>query len=203
MARYLFPILLGLSFGAAPLAALAESDSESLHSIARSGNQQAAQEEAKPTAAEPEVSESEKPNRSRRAARGSDEAPPAIRALIARHAANHGVPAALAEAVARIESRFNPRASHAGNFGLMQIRLQTARGEGYSGSAQGLLDAETNANFGIKHLARAYRMANGDTCGTIMRYQGGLRTTRLSAAARAYCARAKAMMVAFKTADAR
>lgn len=139
--------------------------------------------------------------RGKRAAR--EEAPSAeIRALIARHAATHGVPAALAEAVAQIESRYNPRASHAGNYGLMQIRLQTARGEGYSGSAQGLLDADTNANYGIKHLARAYRMANGDACGAIMRYQSGLRATRMSAGNRAYCAKAKAIMGSGRIASA-
>jgi soluble lytic murein transglycosylase-like protein len=127
-----------------------------------------------------------------------------VRAVIARQAALHGVPVALADAVARLESRYNPRAANRGNFGLMQIRLQTARGEGYGGSAQGLLDLETNAHFGIKHLARAYRMANGDACGTIMRYQSGLRATRMSGANLAYCAKARAIMgTTVSSADAR
>ena len=117
-----------------------------------------------------------------------------VRALIARKAAEHGVPAPLADAVARVESRYNPRASSAGNFGLMQIRLQTARGEGYAGGAQGLLVAETNAHFGIKHLARAYRMAGGDVCGTVMRYQSGLAATRMSGANRVYCSKVRAIM---------
>ncbi|MGL4495320.1 MAG: lytic transglycosylase domain-containing protein [Beijerinckiaceae bacterium] len=123
-----------------------------------------------------------------------------VRALIARKAAEHGVPAALADAVARVESRYNPRASNAGNFGLMQIRHQTARGEGYTGSAQGLLHAETNAHFGIKHLARAYRMAGGDVCGTVMRYQSGLAATRMNGANRTYCGKVRAIMGAYRVA---
>lgn len=118
---------------------------------------------------------------------GSD----AVRAIIARHAAAEGVPFALADAVVRVESRYNPRASHAGNFGLMQIRHQTARGMGYTGGAGGLLDAETNARFGMKYLAQAYKLAGGDTCRTIMKYQSGHMATRLSGANRTYCAKVR------------
>lgn len=56
----------------------------------------------------------------RRSARSSEgpltfntEAASGVRGLIARKAAEHGIPAALADAVARVESRYNPRASHA------------------------------------------------------------------------------------------
>ncbi|MBN9456066.1 MAG: lytic transglycosylase domain-containing protein [Bosea sp.] len=114
-----------------------------------------------------------------------------LRALVARHAAANGVPFSLADAVVRIESRYNPRASHAGNYGLMQIRHQTARGLGYSGSASGLLDAETNARYGMKYLAMAYKMAGGDTCRTVMKYQSGHMTTRMNGANRVYCAKVR------------
>lgn len=114
-----------------------------------------------------------------------------IKAIVARHAAANGVPFSLADAVIRVESRYNPRASHAGNYGLMQIRHQTARGMGYSGSASGLLDAETNARYGMKYLAMAYKMAGGDTCRTIMKYQSGHMTTRMSGANRTYCAKVR------------
>lgn len=114
-----------------------------------------------------------------------------IKAIVARHAAANGVPFSLADAVVRVESRYNPRAAHAGNFGLMQIRHQTARGMGYSGSASGLLDAETNARYGMKYLAMAYKMAGGDTCRTIMKYQSGHMTTRMSGANRTYCAKVR------------
>ncbi len=114
-----------------------------------------------------------------------------LKAIVARHAAANGVPFALADAVVRIESRYNPRAAHAGNFGLMQIRHQTARGVGYTGGASGLLDAETNARYGMKYLAQAYRLAGGDTCRTIMKYQSGHMTDRMSGANRTYCAKVR------------
>ncbi|POR56960.1 transglycosylase SLT domain-containing protein [Bosea psychrotolerans] len=114
-----------------------------------------------------------------------------LKALVARHAAANGVPFALADAVVRIESRYNPRATHAGNYGLMQIRHQTARGLGYTGGAGGLLDAETNARFAMKYLAQAYRLAGGDTCKTVMKYQSGHMTERMSGANRTYCAKVR------------
>lgn len=137
--------------------------------------------------------------KARRAA-GTERAPLAapagtegLRALVARHAAANGVPFSLADAVVRIESRYNPRASHAGNFGLMQIRHQTARGVGYSGSAAGLLDAETNARYAMKYLGEAYRLAGGDTCRTVMKYQSGHMATRMSGANRTYCAKVRSI----------
>lgn len=114
-----------------------------------------------------------------------------IKAIVARHAAANGVPFSLADAIVRVESRYNPRAAHAGNFGLMQIRHQTARGMGYSGGAGGLLDAETNARYGMKYLALAYKLAGGDTCRTIMKYQSGHMATRMSGANRTYCAKVR------------
>ncbi len=113
---------------------------------------------------------------------------------IAHHAQVNGVPVSLAKAVIRIESNFRPAAANAGNYGLMQVRLGTARSMGYRGGAAGLLDAETNLTYGMRYLAQAHRLAGGDHCGAIARYNGGLRSTRVSAGARAYCARAKAYM---------
>lgn len=114
-----------------------------------------------------------------------------LRQLIARHAAANGVPFALADAVVRIESRYNPRAANAGNYGLMQIRHQTARGVGYSGGAAGLLDADTNARYAMKYLGQAYKLAGGDTCRTVMKYQSGHMATRMSGANRTYCAKVR------------
>jgi len=114
-----------------------------------------------------------------------------LKALVARHAAANGVPFSLADAVVRIESRYSPRAANAGNYGLMQIRHQTARGMGYAGPAGGLLDPETNARYAMKYLALAYRAAGGDTCRTIMKYQSGHMATRMSGANRTYCAKVR------------
>lgn len=120
-------------------------------------------------------------------------APGGLQALVRRHAEANGVPFAIADAVIKVESRYNPRASNRGNFGLMQIRLQTARGVGYGGGAAGLLDADTNARFGMKYLGQAYRLAGGDTCRTIMKYQSGHMATAMSGANRAYCSKVRTL----------
>lgn len=112
-----------------------------------------------------------------------------VHALIAHHAAANGVPVALATAVVRVESRFNPRARNGVNVGLTQISTATARALGYQGGAQGLMDADTNLRFGIRYLAQAYRLAGGDTCRTVLKYQAGHRASTMTGAARAYCAK--------------
>jgi soluble lytic murein transglycosylase-like protein len=79
--------------------------------------------------------------------------------LIVAHAKTHGLPAALVRLVVRRESNFNPRAVYRGNYGLMQIRLGTARALGYHGTAEGLLYPATNMTYGVTYLAGAYRAA--------------------------------------------
>ena len=49
---------------------------------------------------------------------------------------------------------------HGGTIGLMQIKLATAKGVGYTGDADGLRDPETNLT-GRTDLAGAYRAAGG------------------------------------------
>lgn len=114
--------------------------------------------------------------------------------LIAKHAAGHGVPLALADAVVRVESRYNAHARNGPNLGLTQINYRTAQAIGYDGSAAGLYDADTNLHYGIKYLAMAYRLAGGDTCRTVLKYQAGHRAVSMTRAASAYCARVRTMM---------
>lgn len=114
-----------------------------------------------------------------------------LRPLISRHAAENGIPFGLADAVVRIESRYNSAARNGPYMGLMQIHHRTARSLGYNGDASGLFDADTNLRYGIKYLAMAYRLAGGDTCGTILRYQAGHRATSMTLAARNYCSKVK------------
>ena len=93
--------------------------------------------------------------------------------LVAKHAAAHGVPEALVRRVIHIESKGNPRVVSKGNYGLMQIRLGTARAMGYGGDAQGLLNADTNMTYAVKYLAGAYRAAGGNGEQAIRNYQRG------------------------------
>src|SRR5262245_32451324 len=94
-------------------------------------------------------------------------------ALIAKHAAAHSVPESLVRRVIRIESRGNPSVVSKGNFGLMQIRLGTARAMGYRGDARGLLDADTNMTYAVRYLAGAYRAAGSDPDRAVRFYQRG------------------------------
>lgn len=121
------------------------------------------------------------------------------RVLIAQHAAANGIPFALGDAVVRVESRYQPHVSNAGALGLMQIKHSTARGLGYTGTAKGLMHPETNIKYGMKYLAQAYRLANGDTCGTVMRYQSGHYAKRINRANLAYCAKVRTIIASLGT----
>lgn len=112
--------------------------------------------------------------------------------IISKYAAAHGVPVALASAVVRIESNFRPDArGRAGEIGLMQIKPATARMMGYSGSAKGLYDPDTNIRYGMKYLAMAHKLGGGDTCATILRYNAGHAAKRMNPVSSAYCSRVK------------
>jgi soluble lytic murein transglycosylase-like protein len=97
----------------------------------------------------------------------------ALQGLVEQHASANGLPPSLVHRVIMRESRYNPRAVNAGNYGLMQIRLATARSMGYSGSAAGLLDAETNMTYAVKYLAGAYRAAHGNENLAVALYSRG------------------------------
>ena len=94
-------------------------------------------------------------------------------ALITRYAAANNVPESLVRRVIHRESRGNPRAVSKGNYGLMQIRLATARQMGYRGDARGLLDAETNMRYAVKYLAGAYQVAGGNHDRAVHYYAAG------------------------------
>jgi len=90
--------------------------------------------------------------------------------MVASHAAANNVPEALVHRVIVRESKYHPSlVGRGGTIGLMQIKLPTARGLGYTGDAAGLRDPDTNLAWGTKYLAGAYRAANGDH-GRAMRY---------------------------------
>ena len=84
-------------------------------------------------------------------------------ALVSTHARANGVPEALVHRVIVRESRYQPGlVGRGGTIGLMQIKLATARGLGYTGDAAGLRDPNTNLTYAVKYLAGAYRVAKGD-----------------------------------------
>ncbi len=95
-------------------------------------------------------------------------------ALIASQAQANGVPEALVHRVIQRESRYRAGLTgRCGCIGLMQIKLATARGLGYTGDAAGLRDPNTNLTYGVKYLAGAYRAANGDSNRAMHYYASG------------------------------
>ena len=93
--------------------------------------------------------------------------------MIARHAAANNLPEDLVRRIIKRESGGNPRVVSAGNYGLMQIKLPTARAMGYNGTAAGLLDADTNMTYAVKYLAGAYHAANGNSNQAVHCYAAG------------------------------
>jgi soluble lytic murein transglycosylase-like protein len=94
--------------------------------------------------------------------------------MVSRHAQANGVPVELVHRVIVRESRYRPGlVGRGGAVGMMQIKLATARGLGYTGSAEGLRDPETNLTYAVKYLAGAYRAAGGNQNQAVAYYAGG------------------------------
>ncbi|WP_378949911.1 lytic transglycosylase domain-containing protein [Mesorhizobium sp. ANAO-SY3R2] len=113
--------------------------------------------------------------------------------IVERYASSYGVPVKLAHAVISVESNYKPNIrGKAGEIGLMQIKPATARMMGYSGSAKGLFNPETNIKFGMKYLAKAHALGGGSTCGTILKYNAGHGAKRMNPISAAYCKKVQA-----------
>jgi soluble lytic murein transglycosylase-like protein len=122
---------------------------------------------------------------------------PRFNTIIQRYAASYGVPVSLAHAVIKVESNYRTNAvGSAGEIGLMQIKPATARMMGYSGSAKGLFNPETNIKYGMKYLAMAHDLGGGTTCGTILKYNAGHAARRMNPVSSAYCSKVKVQMAA-------
>lgn len=113
------------------------------------------------------------PAEARRSHRAAWEPPSTFDHKIAELSKKHNVPERLVHRVIMRESRYNPAAVHAGNYGLMQIRLGTAKTMGYQGGAMGLTDAITNLTYAVPYLANAYRVAGGDEDRAVRLYASG------------------------------
>lgn len=100
-------------------------------------------------------------------------APQNLDGLISKYSVAYDIPERLVRRVVHRESRFNPGARNGPYWGLMQISHATARGMGYQGGANGLLDAETNLKYAVKYLAGAYRVADGNESQAVRYYARG------------------------------
>ena len=105
--------------------------------------------------------------------RKSTTGPTVINALVEKYAAKYQMPAELIHRVIKRESTYNPAAYSKGNYGLMQIRYNTARGLGYKGTPEGLFDAETNMKYAVRYLRGAWLVADKDHDQAIRLYSRG------------------------------
>ena len=113
-------------------------------------------------------------------------------ASLTREALARGLPPDVADAVARVESGYDPDAvGGVGEVGIMQIRPSTARMLGHRGSLAELFVPEVNIRLGVTYLAKAWELARGDLCGTLMKYRAGHGENRMTALSVAYCRRAR------------
>ncbi len=119
----------------------------------------------------------------------------AIQAMVTAEARKAGVSPALAHAVVKVESRYQPRATGKGGYvGLMQLSYQTARGMGFRGSRAALYEPSNNLAYGMRYLAEAVRLSGGNTCAAVSKYQGGHGVRGVTRAGAVYCAKVRRFM---------
>ena len=98
---------------------------------------------------------------------------PELRVLIDRYADHYEVPRPLVHKVIQRESDYRPHARNGPYWGMMQILPATARGMGFQGQPQDLLDAETNLRYAVKYLRGAWMVSDGDMDEAVMWYARG------------------------------
>ncbi|MBR1090632.1 transglycosylase SLT domain-containing protein [Bradyrhizobium manausense] len=126
-----------------------------------------------------------------------------IRKIIERETARTGLPADLAEAVVFVESGYNSAVvGSGGELGLMQLRLETAAALGFKGNAAELAEPDLNIHYGVLHLSRAWGLAGGDLCRTLMTYRARSDEEETSARSQVYCNRARNRLLAMNSAAA-
>lgn len=105
----------------------------------------------------------------------------AFEAMVAVHAKANAVPERLVHRVIMRESKYQPNlVGRGGTIGLMQIKLATARGLGFTGTAEELRDPQTNMIWAVKYLGGAYRAANGNEDRAVRNYAAGYHVPRKS-----------------------
>lgn len=116
----------------------------------------------------------------------------AVRALVEQEVRNTGLPADIVDAVVYVESNYDPSViGGVGEIGLMQVRPETAAMLGFRGSAEELAKPEINIHYGVTYLSKAWRLANGDLCRTLMKYRAGHGEEVMTPRSQSYCNRAR------------
>jgi Transglycosylase SLT domain len=112
--------------------------------------------------------------------------------MLEHQAREQTVPAELVDAVAFVESAYDPSAiGHAGEIGIMQVMPSTAAMLGFQGNQAQLADADTNIRYGVQYLAGALRLVGGDLCRALMKYRAGHGEEAMSPRSIEYCRRVR------------
>ncbi len=108
-------------------------------------------------------------------------------------ATRNGLPPDLVMAVIAIESGFKANARNGTSYGLMQIKLPTARGFGLDrgSGVDALMNPVTNIRVATNYLGAAWKLTNGNVCAAVSRYNRGLGSRQLNAD---YCAKVRKVM---------
>jgi len=124
----------------------------------------------------------------------------AVRAMVEQEVRKTGLPADVADAVVQVESNYDPSViGGVGEIGLMQIRPGTAAMLGFRGSTEELAKPEINIHYGVAYLSKAWRLANGDLCRTLMKYRAGHGQEVMTPRSVNYCNRARNHLAALGT----
>ncbi len=125
-----------------------------------------------------------------------DAARVAYSALVTYEAERRGLPPALGNAVATVESNWDPAAQGAdGEVGLMQVLPSTAAMLGFRGSPAELADPATNIRLGVTYLSGAWFLAGGNLCNALMKYRAGHGEDAMSPRSADYCERVRLYLV--------
>ena len=95
--------------------------------------------------------------------------------LIKAMAPSQGVPTWFALRIAHVESNYNAHMrGSAGEYGVFQMKCATAKDIGFRGNCGALLDARTNIQWGLRHLAIAIGKSGGNLRLAASKHNGGL-----------------------------
>ena len=120
-------------------------------------------------------------------------AEPTLQTLILSKANEHRVDIIFANAIIKVESNYNPRMRGLqGEYGLGQIKCQTAKSVGFKGKCDQLYDPETNLEYSFRYLKMALENVNGDQCLAASLYSTGFNVKPRRSA---YCKRVLAAMI--------
>jgi soluble lytic murein transglycosylase-like protein len=99
----------------------------------------------------------------------------AVVAMIESMSPSYAVPTWFALRIAKIESNYNPNVRGSeGEYGVFQIKCDTARMIGFAGDCAELADARTNVEWGLKHLSEALKSSNGNLKLAASKHNAGL-----------------------------